>query len=165
MMQQVQLYKKIYYGIVDLSMITRAGDVTMPAFILEWDLDGDVCCTLLLNAIEDVSTDYSRQLQLCNHCPQRYVNVNNESWKLIGEVDRLRMEPMEKMVAMWCVCMPFWLGDNASCIAKDGGAITNSSSSHTRGGSHQGFGRGGILELRAEKNGIFSNGFVLHTSF
>jgi hypothetical protein len=44
-------------------MITRAGDVTMLAIILEWGLDGDVCCTLLLNAIEDVSIDYSRQLQ------------------------------------------------------------------------------------------------------
>jgi hypothetical protein len=44
-------------------MITRARDVTMPAIILEWSLYGDVCCTLLLNAIEDFSTDYSRQLQ------------------------------------------------------------------------------------------------------
>ncbi len=41
-MQQVQLYKTIYYGIVDLSMITRAGDNTMPTIILEWGLDGDV---------------------------------------------------------------------------------------------------------------------------
>jgi hypothetical protein len=61
-MQQVQLRKTIYYGIVDLSMITRARDVTMLAIILEWGLDKDICCTLLLNAIEEVSTDYSRQL-------------------------------------------------------------------------------------------------------
>ena len=39
-MQQVQL--SIYYGIVDLSMIARAGDVTMPAIILEQGFDGDV---------------------------------------------------------------------------------------------------------------------------
>ncbi len=38
--QQVQLCKN--YGIVDLSMITRARDDTMPAIILEWGLDGDV---------------------------------------------------------------------------------------------------------------------------
>jgi hypothetical protein len=38
---------------------------------------------------------------------------------------------MEEMVATWCASMPFfWLGDNASHIAKDGGAITNASSSH-----------------------------------
>jgi hypothetical protein len=49
------------------------------------------------------------------------VNVNNES---------LRMEPMEKMAATWCAHMPFWLGDNASHIAEDGGAITNASSSY-----------------------------------
>jgi hypothetical protein len=41
-MQQVQLYKTIHYGIGDLSMITHAGDDTMPAIILEWGLDGDV---------------------------------------------------------------------------------------------------------------------------
>jgi hypothetical protein len=34
-MQQVQLYKTIYYGMVNLSMIARAGDVTIPAIILE----------------------------------------------------------------------------------------------------------------------------------
>ena len=28
----------------------------------------------------------------------------------------------------------------------------------TRGGSHRGFGRGGLLELRAEKNGISEMG-------
>ena len=61
-MQQVQLYKTIYYGIVDLSMIARAGDVTIPAIILERSFDGG-CCTLLLNAIENVSTNYSRQSQ------------------------------------------------------------------------------------------------------
>jgi hypothetical protein len=57
-----QVHKTIYYGIVDLSMIPRAGDVTMLAIILEWGLDGEICCTLLLNAIEEVSTDYTRQL-------------------------------------------------------------------------------------------------------
>jgi hypothetical protein len=34
-MQQGQLYKTIYYGIVDLLMIARAGDVAIPAIILE----------------------------------------------------------------------------------------------------------------------------------
>ncbi len=32
------------------------------------------------------------------------------------------MEPMEKMAATWCARMPFWLGDNASHIAEEGGA-------------------------------------------
>jgi hypothetical protein len=43
-------------------MIARAGDVTIPAIILERSFDGG-CCTLLLNAIDDVSTNYSRQPQ------------------------------------------------------------------------------------------------------
>ena len=42
MMQREQSYKTINYEIVDLSMITGAGDNTMPAIILEWGLDGDV---------------------------------------------------------------------------------------------------------------------------
>jgi len=40
------------------------------------------------------------------------------------------MEPMEEMAATWCARMPFWLEDNASHIAEDGGAITDASSSH-----------------------------------
>jgi hypothetical protein len=52
------------------------------------------------------------------------VNMND------GEMDEFWMEPAEKMSAMLCACMPFWLGDNVSHIAGDGGVITNASSSH-----------------------------------
>jgi hypothetical protein len=47
-----------------------------------------------------------------------------------GRMDEFQMEPAEKMLATWCACMLFWLGDNVSHIAGDGGVITDASNSH-----------------------------------
>ena len=60
------------------------------------------------------------------------------------------MELDEKMLATWCACMPVRLGADACHISRDGWAITNASSP-TCGGKHQGFGGGGLLELRTEE--------------
>ncbi len=58
---------------------------------------------------------------------------------------------------MVCSYSLLWLGDNASHIAKDGGAITDASSSHPWWKPSR-IGGGGLLELRAEKNGVSEMG-------
>ena len=58
---------------------------------------------------------------------------------------------------MVCLYALIRLGDNASHIAEDGGQLPMRAAP-TRGGSHRGFGRGGLLELRAEKNGVSEMG-------
>ncbi len=50
------------------------------------------------------------------------------------------------------------LGDNASHIAEDGGQLPMRAAP-TRGGSHRGFGRGGLLKQRAKENGVSEMGF------
>ncbi len=58
---------------------------------------------------------------------------------------------------MVCSCALLRLGDNASHIAEDGGAITDASSSHPWWKPSR-IWWGGLLELRAEKNGVSEMG-------
>jgi hypothetical protein len=64
-MQKVQLYKTIYYRIVDLLMIAHAGDVTIPAIIL---VGGpDVSSRQFFFAAKKIKPQVPHHAHLCAH--------------------------------------------------------------------------------------------------